>query len=165
MAKTSDHRHQPAHGGSISAGFRLIVAMWWLPSPRGLLNQNQVHRIPFGRPAARNVNIRPCGGLIRGPTSTIGWSVDGAPSLWWYMAARTISSCLFLTTVDAWFVTILIGNMAPYQWRWGLITSVPKALPLAWNELQSDMIRRYWRDSEMNKIDMFENNKRIRSSS
>ena len=42
MIKTSDHRHQPSHDGTISAGFELIVAVGWLQSPIDLCHPNQV---------------------------------------------------------------------------------------------------------------------------
>lgn len=169
MAKTSDHRHQPAHGGLISAGFGLLAAMWWLPSPRGLWNPNQVHPIlgmdPYRRPTARSVNIRPLVGLLRGPTSTSGWSDDGAPYHRPNAAHMMTYTCPRLAIIDAWFDPIMIDNMTAYQPRRGRRSSVPRAL-----SYQMDCVAKRWTLTRQmhcnnNKIDMLMTHKRITSLS
>ena len=141
MAKISDHRHQPAHGGSISTKFGLIAAMRWLPaSPGGLWNQNQVHPIfdmgPYRRPTVRNVSV----GLLWGSTSTSGWSVDGAPYHRLNAAHIITCTCQCLTTVDIW---LSVGLILPWSTicrrisRRGRWMSVQRVLYLARDELQN----------------------------
>ena len=165
MVKTSDHRHQPAHDGSISAGFGLLAAMWWLQQPSGLWHPNQVapvfHMGPFGWPTARNANTQPFVGLLRGPTSTSGWCVDGAPYHQPNVANRMDSLPFQTSPVDAWFDPIIIDNMRRYQRRRGLRMSFPPALCFAWNRCQNDLNRTANTIKIDYKIDVFMHCKRI----
>ena len=143
MAKIIDHRHQPAHDGSISAGFGLLAAIGWLPSPTGLWNPNQVHPVfdmgLFGWSAAVNANIPPLVGLVRRSLLPAAGPVDGAPCCRPNAAHMMTSTCHNLATIDAWFDHTMIDNMKTYQPRRGLITLVPRAL-----SYQMDRVEKRW---------------------
>ena len=169
MAKIIDHPHQPAHDGLISAGFGLLAAIGWLPSPRRLWNPNQVHPVlgmgPYRRPTARNVSIGRCVGLLWSPTSTSGWPVDGAPYYRPNAANRATFWRFTLTKIDAWFGYIVIDNITTYQPRRGRWSSVPRAL-----SYQMDCVAKRWTLTRQmhcnnNKIDMLMTYKRITSLS